>query len=75
MPFQAAVLRELQIDEDECFDALAPEASATILKHAVKIFARDHGLAEDDMSCLADRVLSFASAAILDQKRQGQAVA
>jgi hypothetical protein len=49
--------------------ALASDPAASILKHAVKIWAREHGIAEDDLSRLTNRVLEFASSAILDSQR------
>ena len=49
--------------------ALASDPAASILKHAVKIWAREHGIAEDELSRLTNRVLEFASSAILDSRR------
>ena len=75
MSFEAAVLREPQIAQDACSDAQASDASTSILKHAVRIWARDHGIAEDDVAWLADRVVAFTRSAILYHERGGQAVA
>ena len=75
MSFEAAVPREPVIAEDACSGAPAPDASTSILRHAVKIWARDHGIAEDDVSWLADRVVAFTRSAILEHERKVQAVA
>ncbi|WP_425998034.1 hypothetical protein [Caulobacter sp. DWR1-3-2b1] len=75
MSFDAAVLTEPQIAEDAFSEALASDPAASILKHAVKIWARDHGFAEDDVSSLTDRVVTFTYSALLDCKRKVQAVA
>lgn len=75
MSFDAAVLKGPPIIQDTCSEALASDPAASIVEYAVKIWARDHGVAEDDLSCLADRVLSFTYSAILEQKREFQAVA
>lgn len=75
MSFEAAVLREPLIAQDACSEAQAPDPATSILKHAVRIWARDHGVSEADAACLTDRVLAFARSAILDHKPEVQAVA
>jgi hypothetical protein len=66
MSFDAALLVNAQPAPSI---ALASDPAASILKHAVKIWAREHGIAEDDLSRLTDMVLAFASSAILDSRR------
>lgn len=75
MSFEAAVLREPLIAHDACSDPLVSDPAASILKHAVRIWARDHGVAEDDVSCLTDKVLAFTLSAILEHSRKVQVVA
>jgi hypothetical protein len=75
MSLDAAILREPSSAQDPCSDALASDPAVKILKHAVKIWACDHGVAENDVSYLADRVVAFTYSAILDCERQVQAVA
>ena len=70
MSLEAAVLLEPLIAQGACSETQASDAAASILKHAVKIWARDHGVVEDDVSCLTDRVLAFARSAILDYRRE-----
>ena len=68
MSLDAAVLRGPQTAHDPLSSALASDPAAGIVKHAVKIWARDHGVAEDDISRLAERVMEFASSVIHEQK-------
>ena len=75
MSLDAAVLRETQTAHDAFSSALASDPAAGIVKHAVKIWARDHGVAEGDVSWLTDRVVAFTCSAILDCERKVQAVA
>lgn len=75
MSFEAAVLREPMIAQDARSETLASDPATSILKHAVRIWARDHGVAEEEVSCLTDRVLTFARTAILDHNREVRAVA
>ncbi len=69
-----AALRDPQTAHDPSVRALARDPAASILRHAVKIWARDHGIAEDDLSRLTDRVVEFAVSAIRDCQRRGQAI-
>jgi hypothetical protein len=75
MSLDAAVLRESQTAPNALPSVLASDPAASILKHAVKIWARDHGVAEDDLSRLTKMVVDYASAAIRDCERRVQAVA
>jgi anti-sigma regulatory factor (Ser/Thr protein kinase) len=68
MSLDAAVLRGPQAAHDSFASALASDPAAGIVKHAVKIWARDHGVAEDDIARLAERVMEFARSAIHEQK-------
>lgn len=53
-----------------------PDDSAiSMLRHAVKIWARDHGVAEQDLPRLTHLVLDFANTAIRDCPRRIQVVA
>ena len=61
--------------QDVVSDAIASDPAAIILKHAVKIWARDQGFAEDDVLSLTDRVVAFTCSAILDCQRKVQAIA
>ncbi len=70
MSLQAAVLVGPSIDQDAIADAFASDPAAIIVKHAVKIWARDHGFAEDDVSSLTERVVAFTCSAILDFQRK-----
>jgi hypothetical protein len=54
---------------------LASDPAASILKHAVKIWARDHGVAEEDLPRLTDLVLAFAGSAIRDCERKAHVIA
>ena len=72
MSLDAAVLKEPQAARDAVSSALASDPAASILKHAVKIWARDHGIAEDDLSRLTELVVNFASTAIRDCERKVQ---
>jgi hypothetical protein len=51
-----------QLDSDD--------PSASILRHAVKIWARDHGVAEDDIPRLTHQILDFANSALRDCARR-----
>lgn len=75
MSLDAAILREPSSAQDACSDALASDPAVKILKYAVKIWACDNGVAEDDVSRLTDRVVAFTYSAILDCERRAQAVA
>jgi hypothetical protein len=75
MSLDAAVLKGPTITQDAASDTFASDPAATILKHAVKIWARDQGFAEDEVACLTDRVVAFTCSAILDCQRKVQAVA
>jgi hypothetical protein len=68
MSFDTAVLRGSQATYDSFASALASDPAAGIVKHAVKIWARDHGVAEDDIADLAERVMEAACSAIHEQK-------
>ncbi len=75
MSLDAAILREPSSAQDACSGALASDPAVKILKHAVKIWACDHGVAEDEVSCLTDKVVAFTYSAILDCERKVQVVA
>jgi hypothetical protein len=75
MSLDAAILREPSSAQDVFSGALASDPAAHILKHAVKIWASDYGVAEDDVSCLTDRVVAFTCSAILGCERKVQAIA
>ena len=74
MSLEAAVLGEPSIGQEAISDAFASDPAAIILKHAVKIWARDQGFAEDDVSSLTERVVAFTCSAILDCQRKVQVV-
>lgn len=42
------------------------DAAARLLRHVLKVWARDQGIAEGDVGCLVDGVLDFAAAAAQD---------
>ena len=69
MSLDAALLVKAHPVQAAPSSALASDPAASILKHAVKIWAREHGIAEDDLSRLTNVVLEFASSAILDSRR------
>ncbi|WP_165187164.1 hypothetical protein [Caulobacter soli] len=60
----------LRADQDAFSGALASDPAASILRHAVKIWASDHGIAGDDLSRLTHMVVDFASSAIRDCERR-----
>ncbi|MEJ2814578.1 MULTISPECIES: hypothetical protein [unclassified Caulobacter] len=68
MSLDAAVLKGSQATHDSFASALASDPAAGIVKHAVKIWAREHGVAEDDIARLAERVMEAARSAIHEQK-------
>ncbi len=72
MSLDTAFLRDSKTDHD-AFSGVDPAAS--ILRHAVKIWASDHGIAGDDLTRLTDMVVDFASAAIRDHGRGVQPLA
>jgi hypothetical protein len=74
MSLDAAVLGEPPIAQDDFSDAIVSDPAASILKHAVKIWARDHGFTEDDISSLTERVVAFTCSAILAGQRKVQVV-
>ena len=74
MSLDAAVLREPQSANDAFSRALAADPAASILKHSVKIWAREYGIAEDDLSRLTDMVVEFAATAICACERKVQAI-
>lgn len=47
----------------------APEAGTTFLRHALKIWAREQGVAEDSLSGVIGEVLDFALATIDDGRQ------
>ncbi|CAN7437923.1 hypothetical protein [Caulobacter sp. LjRoot300] len=73
MSLDAAVLKEPT--DDTVRGALASDPAASILKHAVKIWARDHGVAENDICRVTEMVVSFAKSAIRDCERKIHVVA
>lgn len=73
MSLDAAVLRGPQTALDPFSSALASDPAAGIIRHAVKIWVRDHGVAEDDISSLTDRVLEFATSVIHEHKARAVA--
>lgn len=72
MSLDAAHLRTVSVTPSS---VLASDPAASILKHAVKIWARDHGIAEDDLSRLTTMVVEYASSAIRDCQRRVHVVA
>ena len=68
MSLDAAVLKGSQATYDSFAGTRASDPAAGIVKHAVKIWARDHGVAEDDIARLAERVMEFGRSAIHQQK-------
>jgi hypothetical protein len=68
MSLDAAVLRGPQTALDSFSSALAADPAAGIVRHAIKIWARDHGVAEDDIAHLTDRVVEFATSVIHEHK-------
>jgi hypothetical protein len=70
MSLDAAILREPQTAHGAPLNVLAADPAASILKHAVKIWARDHGIAENDLSRLTEMVVEFASTAIYNCQRR-----
>jgi len=74
MSLDAAVLKELPI-ADEFSGASGSDPAASILKHAVRIWARDHGVAENDLCRVSEMVVGFAKSAIRDSKRKIHVVA
>lgn len=71
MSHDAAVFVETQPLHDASSSVLTADPATTILKHAVKIWAREHGIAEDDLSRLTSMVVEFASSAIRARQREG----
>ncbi|SFJ95529.1 hypothetical protein [Caulobacter sp. UNC279MFTsu5.1] len=74
MSLDAAVFNERPI-ADEFSGAFASDPAASILKHAVKIWARDHGVAENDLTRVTEMVVGFAKSAIRDCERKIHVVA
>jgi hypothetical protein len=73
MSLDAAFLKDPT--DDTVHGALAYDPAASILKHAVKIWARDHGVAENDICRVTEMVVSFAKSAIRDCERKIHVVA
>jgi hypothetical protein len=73
MSLDAAVLKEPAADTFA--GALASDPAASILKHAVKIWARDHGVAENDICRVTEMVMHFAKSAIRDCERKIHVIA
>jgi len=48
---------------------VAPEVGTTFLRHALKIWAREQGVAEDHLPGVIGEVLSFALAAVDDGRQ------
>ncbi len=69
MSLDTAFLQDSQTDHDAFAGALSSDPAASILRHAVKIWASDHGIAGEDLSRLTNMVVDFASSAILDYGR------
>jgi len=74
MSLDAVVIKEFRA-ADDALGAPAPDPAATILKHAVRIWARDHGVAETDLTRLTEMVMGFAKSAIRDCDRKIHVVA
>lgn len=47
-------------------DAPVDDAAARLLRHVLKVWAREQGVTEADLPSLVDGVLDFAAAAALD---------
>ena len=75
MSLDAAVIKEFRAADDVRTGALASDPAASILKHAVRIWARDHGVAETDLTRVAEMVMGFAKSAIRDCERKIHVVA
>jgi hypothetical protein len=71
MSINATVFVEAQATHDALSSGLASDPAVIILKHAVKIWAREHGIAEHDLSRLTNMVVEFTSSAIRDRQREG----
>lgn len=46
-----------------------PEVSKTFLRHALNVWARENGVAEDHLAGLVHQILDFAQDAIRDVRR------
>lgn len=68
MSLDAAVHKGPQTALDPFSSALASDPAAGIVRHAIKIWACEHGVAEDDLSRLTNRVLDFATSLIHEHK-------
>jgi hypothetical protein len=66
MSLDAAALKKSA--NDTIHGALASDPAASLLKHAVRIWARDHGVAEKDLCGLSETVVNFARSAIRERK-------
>ncbi|HWU15024.1 MAG TPA: hypothetical protein VN157_13570 [Caulobacter sp.] len=75
MSLDAAVIKDFRTADETRFGALSSDPAASILKHAVKIWARDHGVAEPDLTRLTEMVMGFAKSAIRDCERKIHVVA
>lgn len=75
MSLDAAALRKPQVAKETAQDALASDPAASIIRHAVKIWAFDQGLSPDEVARLTERVVAFTCAEILSSQRKAQAVA
>ncbi|KRA75491.1 hypothetical protein ASD89_08620 [Caulobacter sp. Root656] len=75
MSLDAAVIKEFRTGDDARLGALASDPAASILKHAVRIWARDHGVAETDLTRVTEMVMGFAKSAIRDCERKIHVVA
>jgi len=73
MSLDAAALKKSA--NDTIHGALASDPAASLLKHAVRIWARDHGVAENDLCGLSEMVVNFAKSAIRDCERKIHVVA
>jgi hypothetical protein len=70
MSLDAAAIDDLHTAHAGSSRVTAIDPAACILKHAVKIWARDQGIAETDLPRLTSLVLDFANTAIRDCERR-----
>lgn len=75
MSLDAVVIKDFRTADDARSGAPASDPAASILKHAIKIWARDHGVAEAEVARLAELVMGFARSAIRDCERKIHVVA
>jgi len=75
MSLDAAVIKEFRAAADAPFGPLASDPAGSILKHAIRIWARDHGVAETDLTRVTEMVMGFAKSAIRDCERKIHVVA